>query len=123
MPLINCKVELSLVWIENCISATSVNVANDAIANAAKAAFKINDAKLYISFVTALTQGNAKLSKLLSGGFKRSVYWNKYKAIGNRLVEINDANVEKPIKEWLDASYQGVKRFFVLAYNNTVGNN
>ena len=116
MPLINFKVELSLVWIENCISATSANVANDAIANAAKAAFKINDAKLYISVVTAL-------SKLLSGGFKRSVYWNKYKAIGNRLVEINDANVEKPIKEWLDASYQGVKRFFVLAYNNTVGNN
>ena len=123
MPLINCKVELSLVWIENCISATSVNVANDAIANAAKAAFKINDAKLYISVVTALTQENAKLSKLLSGGFKRSVYWSKYKVIDKRLVEINDANVEKPIREWLDASYQGVKRFFVLVYDNTVGNN
>ena len=38
-------------------------------------------------------------------------------------MEINDANVEKPIREWLDASYQGVKRFFVLAYDNTVGNN
>ena len=67
MPLINCKVELSLAWIENCLSATFFNVANDAIANAAKAAFKINDAKLYIPVVTALTQDNAKLSKLLSG--------------------------------------------------------
>ena len=90
MPLINCKVELSLTWIENCVLATSVNVANDVIANAAKTAFKITDAKLV---VTLLTEDNVKLSKLLSERFKRPVCWNKYKLIDNRLVEINDANV------------------------------
>ena len=90
MPLINCKVELSLTWIENCVLATSVNVANDVIANAAKTAFKITDAKLV---VTLLTKDNVKLSKLLSERFKRPVCWNKYKLIDNRLVEINDANV------------------------------
>ena len=123
MSLINCKVEVSLIWIENCILATSVNVANNATANAAKGAFKINDAKLYIPVVTALTQDRAKLSKLLSEGFKTLVYWNKYKVIDNRLVEINNANVEKPIRELLDASYQGVKRLFVLAYDNIADNN
>ena len=32
---------------------------------------------------------------------------------------INDDNEEKYIRELLDSSYQGVKRSFVLAYNNT----
>ena len=32
-------------------------------------------------------------------------------------------NEEKYIRELLDSSYQGVKRLFVLAYCNTVGNN
>ena len=52
MPLINCKVELSLTWIENCILATSSGITNDAIANAAKATFEITDAKLYVPVVT-----------------------------------------------------------------------
>ena len=52
MPLINCKVELSLTWIENCILATSSGIANVAIANAAKATFEITDAKLYVPVVT-----------------------------------------------------------------------
>ena len=38
------------------------------------------------------------------------------------MVKINDANAERHIRERLDASYQGVKRLFVLAYNNTAGN-
>ena len=66
MPLINCKVELSLTWIENCILATSVNVANDAITDASKAAFKIIDAKLYVPAVTLLPEDNAILSKPLN---------------------------------------------------------
>ena len=51
MPLINSKVELSLKWIENCILPTSINIENDATANAAKATFKITDAKLYVPVV------------------------------------------------------------------------
>ena len=48
IPLINCKVELSLRW----------NVANTAI-------FEITDAKLYVPVVTLSAEDNAKLSKLL----------------------------------------------------------
>ena len=112
MPLINCKVELSLKWYERCL----LTVANTAT-------FKITDAKLYVPIVTLKTEDNTKLSKLLSKGFKRSIYWNKYKVIDNKVVEIAANNEEKYIRELLDSSYQGVKRLFVLAYDNTAGNN
>ena len=60
MPLINCKVELSLSWNKNCIFPS---VANDST-------FKITDTKFYVPVVTLKTEGNAKLSKLLSKGFE-----------------------------------------------------
>ena len=107
MPLINCKIELSLNWIERCLLTT----ANTAI-------FKITDAKLYVSIVTLSAEDNVKLLKLLSEGFKRTVYWNEYKVIDNKIVEIASNNEEKYIRELLDPSWQGVKRLFVLAYNN-----
>ena len=54
---------------------------------------------------------NTKLSKLLSKGFKRSIYWNEYKVIPN----INYAE-NKYIRDLLDANIQGVNRLFVLPY-------
>ena len=39
------------------------------------------------------------------------------------IVEIATANAEKYIRDLLDLSYQGVKRLFVLAYDNTGGDN
>ena len=64
-----------------------------------------------------------KLLKLLDEGFKRPVYWNKYKVIDNKRIDIAANNDEKYIGELLDSSYQGVKRLFVLAYNNKEGDN
>ena len=78
MPLINCKVELSLKWIENCILSNSGTAAT----------VKITDAKLYIPIVTLKTEDNTKLSKLLSEGFKRPIYWNEYKVTPNKIVEL-----------------------------------
>ena len=80
-------------------------------------------AKLYVLIVTLSIEDNAKLSKLLGEGFKRSIYWNKYKVIDNRVVETADNNEEKYIRELLDWGYPGFKRLFVLAYDNTVGDN
>ena len=80
---------------------------------------KITDTKLYI----LKTEDNTKLSKLLSDGYKRSIYWNKHKVIGNILVQIAAINKEKYIRELLESRYQGVKRLFALAYNNTEGDN
>ena len=53
MPLINCKVGLSLNWIENCLLTT--------LANANKETFKITDGKLYVLFVTLSAEDNANL--------------------------------------------------------------
>ena len=64
-----------------------------------------------------------KLTELLNDGFKRSIYWNEYKVTPNKIVEIGAINEEKYIRELLDSSCQGVKRIFVLAYDNTAGNN
>ena len=74
IPLINCRVELSLSWNENCI----LSIAGTA------ATFTITDTKVYIPVVTLKIEEDTKLSKLLSEGFKRSVYWNKYKVIPNK---------------------------------------
>ena len=80
IPLINCKVELSLTWNENCI-LTSL---------AGNSTFTITDAKLYVPVVTLSIEDNARLTKLLSKGFKRSVYRNKYKIIPNKTYNEND---------------------------------
>ena len=69
MPLINCKVELSLKWTEKCILATA--------ANANKTIFKATDAKFYVPIVTLSVEDNSKLTKLLNEGFKRPIHWNE----------------------------------------------
>ena len=79
--------------------------------------FTITDAKLYVPVVTLSIEDNAKLMKLLNEGFKRSVYWSKYKVVPNKTYNQNNY-----IRELLDASFQGVKRLFVLAYDNTGDN-
>ena len=87
------------------------------------ATFKITDAKLYIPIVTLSSENNVKLSKLLSEGSKRPIYWNEYKVIPDKIVESVAENEEKYIRKLLESSWQGVKRLFVFAYNNTEGNN
>ena len=74
------------------------------------ATFTITDTKLYIPIVTLKTEDNTKLSKLLSEGFKRSIYWHKYKIIFKSYDE------NEYIRERLDASFQGVNKLFVLDY-------
>ena len=69
MPLINCKIEVSLKWHENCILSSAVTAVT----------FAITDSKLYVPIATLKTEDSAKLSKLLNEGFVRSIYWNKYK--------------------------------------------
>ena len=54
MPLINCKVELSLNWIERCI----LSVANTAT-------LKITDTKLYVPMVTLSAEDHAKIIKTI----------------------------------------------------------
>ena len=112
IPLINCKVDLSLKRTENCVLSGGENI-NDAgaVANGGTAAtFKINDAKLYAPIVTLSAEDNTKLSNLLSKGFERSVYWNEYNVLSERNYNANAA-----IRELIDSSCQGISRLFVFA--------
>ena len=102
------------------LTTAAIGVDNNAT-GADSATFKTTDAKLYVLIVTLSIEDNAKLSKLLSEGFRRSVYWNKYKVTDNIVVSLNAAKEEKYVRERLDASYEGVKRLFVLAYDNRGG--
>ena len=101
-------VELSLTWNPNCVLSNLVGNSN----------FTITDAKLYVPIITLSAENNAKLSKLLSEEFKRSVYWNKYTIIPSKTYDEND-----PMRELLDSSYQGVKKLLVLAYRDRGGAN
>ena len=97
MPLIDCKGELSLTFDPNCILSNLV----------ANSTFTITDAKRYVTVVTLSTEGNAKLSKLLTEGFKKTVYWNKYIINPNKTYDENDnirdclIQVIKELKDYL----------------------
>ena len=69
----------------------------------AAATFTITDTKLYVPVVTLKTEGNAKLSKLLSEGFRRPIYRNEYKIIPNK-----NYNANEYIGKRFDAIIQGV---------------
>ena len=101
MPLINCKVYLELNWIEDCILSSAGDSAK----------FAITDAKLHVPIVTLSTKDSENLTKQLSEGFKRSVYWNSYQT---KLAKLTEKG--KNVYELLNASFQGVRRLFVLAY-------
>ena len=107
MPLINCKVYLELNWIEDCILSSAGNTAK----------FAITDTKLHVPIVTLSTKGSANLAKQLNDGFERSVYWNSYETKPAKVIEQGE-NLYK----LLNASFQGVKRLFVLAYVIAAGN-
>ena len=72
---------------------------------------EITDAKLHVPIVTLSTKDSVNLTKQLSEGFKRSVYWNSYQT---KLAKLTEKG--KNLYELLNASFQGVRRLFVLAY-------
>ena len=81
--------------------------------------FKITNTKLYVPIVNLSSKDNAKLVKLFREGFNRPVYWNEYQT----KIHTKDLDNNNPIRFLLDASFQGVRRLFVLPLNNTDGDN
>ena len=77
--------------------------------------FRITNNKLYVPIVTLSSKDNVKLVKLLEEGFKRTFFQNEYQIkIGTRNSEENNLT-----KFPLHASFQGLKRLFVLAFDNS----
>ena len=107
MPLINCKVDLE--WHKDCI-VSSADAAGQIVS------FMITNTKLYVPVVTLSTKDNNNLTKQLNDGFKRTIYWNQY--VSKPFTE-QGANKTGITRFPLDASFQGVNRLFILAFEDT----
>ena len=115
MPFINCKVELKRKWTKYCIlSPAGTENVNNIDSN--NIIFTTKDTKLYVSVITLSARDNQKLSKILSKGFEKSVYWNECKA------KRENKNTSNEFKYFLESKLIGVSRLFVLVYTNQ-GNN
>ena len=109
IPLINCKIKLNLARKKKRVLS---NDDSDAI-------FIINDTKLYVPVVTLSKEDNKDFIEQQNKGFQRSIYWNEYKT--KEQTEDANANATKYIN--LDPSFQGVNRFFIMAYNRLTAAN
>ena len=105
MPLINCEFNLILTWSSKCVIIATVNQNQNA-------KFAITDTKLYVPVVTLSTQENTKFLQQLKSGFKRVINWNKYLSKPELLAQNPNLN------HLVEPSFQGVNRFFVLAFEN-----
>ena len=78
--------------------------------------FTIKDTKLYVPVVTLSARDNQKLSKLLSKGFERSVYWNEYKTkSGTKVQQMN-------IDIFSKSNFVVANGLFVLVYTTEANN-
>ena len=105
MSLINCEITLDLNLSEKYIMVAT-NIANQG------ATFSTTDTKHYVPVITLSTQDNVKLLEQLKSGFKRTINWNKYQA------KVPTERQNQYLDYLLDASFQGVTRFFVLPFEN-----
>ena len=102
MPLSNCEVNPFLTWSSTCVITNSTGAGR----------FSITDARLYVPVVTLSTKENAKLLQQLKSGFKRVINWNKDLSKPELLAQNPNLN------HLTEPSFQGVNRFFVLAFEN-----
>ena len=102
MPLINCEINLILIWCENFVISSATG----------KTKFKIADTKLYVSVVTLSTQDNAKLLQQLKSGFKRAISCNKYQS------KVSSERQNQYLDFLIDPRFQAVNILFVLSFEN-----
>ena len=81
MPLINCEINLTLTWPENCVLTNIITQATNPNADTVIPAknpptngtFKITDTKLYVPVVTLSPKDDNKFLEQLKSGFKRII--------------------------------------------------
>ena len=112
MPLFNCKAELKISWTKYCVFSANGNDNVNDNDNANNIIFNISDTELYVPIVTLYARDNQKLSKLLSKGSERSIYWNRYKT------KCENKNTTNENRYFLKSNFVGVIRLFVLVYSN-----
>ena len=74
--------------------------------------FTMKNTYLYVFVVTLSRKDNKKLSKLLSKGFERPVYWNDFNTKSENKNMINE------YRYFFELNFVGASRLFVLVYSN-----
>ena len=72
----------------------------------------MKDTKWYASVVTLSTRDDQNLSKFLSKGFEKLVYWNEYKT------KSENKNKTIEYKYFLASNFNAINRLFVSIYLN-----
>ena len=88
MPLINCEINLILVWkvsitskaTRDDVPAQGGNPAVATVDNPTNATFKITGTKLYVLVVTLSTENDNNFLEQLKSRFKRTIKWNKHRS-------------------------------------------
>ena len=96
------SINQSLTWSKKCVISSAVWITE----------FKITGTKHYVPIVTLSTEDNVKLLKQLESGFKRIINWNKYHP------KFKTFSQNRYLNYWIDPSFQGVNRLFVLPFQN-----
>ena len=102
MTLINCKVELNLIWTKNSVDKVNVNTKDDNIIST------IKYTKLYVPVVTLSAKDNQKVTKRLSKRFEISVYWNEHKT------KSENKNTTNDYRYFLKSNFVGVNRLSMI---------
>ena len=88
------------------------NENDNADANSDNIIFTIKDTKSCVPVVTLTSKDNQKLSKFLSKGFQRTVYWNEYKT------KSENKNTANEYIYFLKSNFVGVNILFALINSN-----
>ena len=102
MPLINCQVNLILIWFKDCVITNSTG----------EGKFAITETKLYVPVVTFSTKDNEKLLQQLKSDFKKTISWNKYES------SIKTFAQNRYLNYLTNPSFQGVNKLSVFALEN-----
>ena len=122
IPLINCEVELILIWSKNCVLADmarrNAQGNNLAIVPPAEITFEITDTKIICSSCYFVKRKWYKTFRPSKFGFKRTIKWSKYKS--QMTFQSNNKNLDY-LK---DPTFTNVNRLIVLSFTrNNAGDN
>ena len=121
MPLINCEIELDLIWSKDCVlsqmlrtaavSANSPSPAREAI-QTTSAILQINNGKLCVQVVTLSINDNMKFLENIKQGFRETFSWNKCRSVITTQPKNNNLDY------MIDPTLRNINRLFVLSFTN-----
>ena len=111
--MINCKVDLKFKWTKYCVlPATGVDNIDDNIMIMVMVTILFFLWKTQTCVLLLQPRYNQKLSKILSDGFERSVYWNELKTKSENKTATNECRC------FIESILSWVNILFALVYLN-----